>query len=190
VLLLDEPFGALDAKVRKELRRWLRGLHDEMGFTSVFVTHDQEEALELADRVVVMNQGRIEQVGRPQDVYDAPATPFVYEFLGNVNRVPVPIVDGQAQLWGASFRAESGERGRRDGLAYLRPHDIEIGQGGGAARVRHVSATGPVARVELAVDGLPIPLEAELSRQRLIELALRPGQGVAFQPRSARVFPA
>src|SRR5678809_152134 len=88
VLLLDEPFGALDAKVRKELRRWLRRLHDEVHVTSVFVTHDQEEALEVADRVVVMNHGRVEQIGAPEEVYDRPATPFVYEFLGHVNRLP------------------------------------------------------------------------------------------------------
>jgi sulfate transport system ATP-binding protein len=192
MLLLDEPFGALDAKVRKELRRWLRGLHDEMGFTSLFVTHDQEEALELADRVVVMNQGRIEQIGTPQEVYDTPATPFVYEFLGNVNRVACTIIDGEVNLWGNRFVTEVRERGQRDGFAYLRPHDIEIGVPGHpeTARVRHVSSTGPIARVELAVDGLSIPIEAELSRQRLEELALRPGQQVAVQARSARIFAA
>ena len=103
VLLLDEPFGALDAKVRKELRRWLRRLHEEMGLTSVFVTHDQEEALELADRVVVMSNGRIEQVGTPDQVYDSPATPYVYEFLGHVNRMPFTVARGLARVWHHEF---------------------------------------------------------------------------------------
>ena len=192
VLLLDEPFGALDAKVRKELRRWLRGLHDEMGFTSLFVTHDQEEALELADRVVVMNQGKIEQIGTPQEVYDTPATPFVYEFLGNVNRVACTIVNGRVNLWGSDFAVEVAESGQREGFAYLRPHDIEIGGEGARAQahVRHVSATGSIARVELAFEGLATPIEAELSRQRLEQLALRPGQQVPVLARSARIFAA
>ncbi len=192
MLLLDEPFGALDAKVRKELRRWLRGLHDEMGFTSLFVTHDQEEALELADRVVVMNQGRIEQVGTPQEVYDRPATPFVYEFLGNVNRIACTIIDGQVDLWGHQFSVETAERGRREGYAYLRPHDIEILTTSGAssrAHVKHISATGPVARVELAIEGVATPIEAELSRQQLDALGLRLGQPVLVQPRNVRIFP-
>ena len=115
VLLLDEPFGALDAKVRKELRRWLRRLHDEMGLTTVFVTHDQEEALELADRVVVMSNGRIEQVGTPDEVYDTPATPFVYEFLGHVNRLPCTVARGRARVWNQEFGVETGRRaGRAD----------------------------------------------------------------------------
>ena len=105
VLLLDEPFGALDARVRKELRRWLRRLHDEIHVTSVFVTHDQEEALEVADRVVVMNQGRIEQVGRPEEVYDHPATPFVYSFLGDVNLFHGRVDDGKAFDWRYCHRA-------------------------------------------------------------------------------------
>ena len=111
VLLLDEPFGALDAKVRKELRRWLRRLHEEMGLTSVFVTHDQEEALELADRVVVMSNGKIEQVGTPDEVYDNPATPFVYEFLGHVNRMPCTVARGRARVWHQEFGVETGPTG-------------------------------------------------------------------------------
>ena len=147
VLLLDEPFGALDAKVRKELRRWLRRLHDEMGLTSVFVTHDQEEALELADRVVVMSHGRIEQVGTPDEVYDRPATPFVYEFLGHVNRLPCTVARGRARVWHQEFGVDEPTRSRSSssgaGQAYVRPEDIEIvakaarrggdgGRGGGA----------------------------------------------------------
>jgi sulfate transport system ATP-binding protein len=186
VLLLDEPFGALDAKVRKELRRWLRRLHEEMGLTSVFVTHDQEEALELADRVVIMNQGRIEQIGTPGEVYERPATPFVFEFLGNVNRVPCTIVNGHAILWGARFPAEAASgHGSRDGIAYLRPHDLEILQQGmtaqgRAAVIRHLTVTGPVARAELVIDGYDDVVEAELSRRQYDTLGLKVGREVAI----------
>jgi sulfate transport system ATP-binding protein len=196
VLLLDEPFGALDAKVRKELRRWLRRLHDEMGLTSVFVTHDQEEALELADRVVVMSHGRIEQVGTPEEVYDRPATPFVYEFLGHVNRVPCSVARGRAKVWHQEFGVEEAspaveQIGR--GLAYVRPEDIEIvaraaGAEGTRARVLHVSLLGPIARVELQMQGVAEPVEAEVPRARLRELELRAGSEVLVRARAARVF--
>jgi sulfate transport system ATP-binding protein len=194
VLLLDEPFGALDAKVRKELRRWLRRLHDEMGLTSVFVTHDQEEALELADRVVVMSHGRIEQVGTPDEVYDRPATPFVYEFLGHVNRVPCTVARGRAKVWHQEFGvdAQPVEQIER-GQAYIRPEDIEIlakaaGVEGTRARVLHVSLLGPIARVELQVHGVAEPVEAEVPRARLRELGLRAGLEVLVRAREARVF--
>src|SRR4051794_23453186 len=120
VLLLDEPFGALDAKVRKDLRRWLRQFHDEVHLTTVFVTHDQEEALEIADEVVIMNQARVEQVGAPQEVYDHPASPFVYQFLGNVN-----VLRAQA-LVEASVHAGGTATIESDGQIYVRPHDIEV----------------------------------------------------------------
>jgi len=196
VLLLDEPFGALDAKVRKELRRWLRRLHDEMGLTSIFVTHDQEEALELADRVVVMNHGAIEQVGTPEEVYNTPATPFVYEFLGNVNRIDCQIVGGKVALWGLQVAAETHNGaavpgGTVAGHAYVRPHDIEFVEGEGlSATVNHVSAAGPTARIELVVEGIPHLIEAELTRQRYLELGLKAGQKVRINARAARVFPA
>ena len=199
VLLLDEPFGALDAKVRKELRRWLRRLHDEMGLTSIFVTHDQEEALELADRVVVMNKGRIEQIGTPEEVYDSPATPFVYEFLGNVNRIACTINDGKASLWGVAVEAETvGGKpcpsGSIHGFAYVRPHDVELVEPNAAqavpAVVRHVAAAGPTARIELAVDGVDNLIEAELPRARYLELGLKMGRKVFIAARAARVFPA
>ena len=135
VLLLDEPFGALDAKVRVELRRWLRRFHDELGITSVFVTHDQEEALEVADRVVVMNQGVIEQVGTPAEVYDKPANPFVYNFLGNVNLFHGRAHQGSFSLGSAGAPA-GGELGldapehaaahHAPAVGYARPHDLEI----------------------------------------------------------------
>lgn len=191
VLLLDEPFGALDAQVRKELRRWLRRLHDELKITGVFVTHDQEEALEVADRVVVMNQGRIEQIGTPTEIYDQPATPFVYQFLGNVNALPCRIRGGQAEIGPLVMPAPS-YAGVADaaGVAFVRPHDLLLsrpGEGGGSfAVVRHVSVLGAVVRVELSLGEHII--EAETSRQRHAELELAPGQRVLLWPRQARFF--
>ena len=199
VLLLDEPFGALDAKVRKELRRWLRRLHDDMGLTSIFVTHDQEEALELADRVVVMNRGAIEQVGTPEEVYDTPATPFVYEFLGNVNRIPCTIAGGAVRLWGVTVNAQMSDgtpvpTGASEGFAYVRPHDIEFvdpsTQGAQPAIVRHVGAAGPTARLEMEIEGVPLLVEAQVTRARFLELGLKVGGAVAIVARAARVFPA
>jgi sulfate transport system ATP-binding protein len=127
VLLLDEPFGALDAKVRKELRRWLRRLHDELHVTSIFVTHDQEEALEVADKIVLMNQGQVEQVGAPAEVYQHPATPFVYGFLGNVNLFRGRVHEGILDAGGVPFEAP-GHADTKDafGTAYVRPHEFEI----------------------------------------------------------------
>ena len=166
VLLLDEPFGALDAKVRKELRRWLRRLHDEVHATTVFVTHDQEEAMEVADRIVVMNRGRIEQVGAPDEVYQHPATPFVYEFLGDVNLF--------------------------HGREYARPHDIEIYREASAgripAKVEHIAPRGAVVRVDLQSGSVAGTIEAELSRERSRELGLAAGQVVYIRPRTLRVF--
>jgi sulfate transport system ATP-binding protein len=195
VLLLDEPFGALDAKVRKELRRWLRQLHDRMGLTSVFVTHDQEEALELADRIVVMSEGRIEQIGAPQQVYDHPTTAFVYEFLGHVNRFDCFLRHGRVDVCGGRFEV-SGAESVIDGpsIAYVRPHDIDVvaaEDGPGApAEVRYLTAAGPVGRIELALAGRADVIEAEISRARLQELALRVGSKVRIRARAARIVPA
>jgi sulfate transport system ATP-binding protein len=166
VLLLDEPFGALDAQVRKDLRRWLRVFHDEIGLTTLFVTHDQEEALELADQVVVMRQSRVEQVGPPQEIFDHPRTPFVYEFLGNVNKIP---------------RANGEVRYVR------RPHEMEItfaaeydAERDTLAEVTHLFSAGPVASLSLRlVDGVMV--EAEISRKQLEELALSVGDRVAVR---------
>ena len=169
VLLLDEPFGALDARVRKELRRWLRHLHDELHVASVFVTHDQEEALEVADRVAIMNHGRIEQTGPPANVYDNPANAFVYEFLGDVT------------LFNGS---------------YVRPHDIEITRERGAnaaavtATVRFIGAAGGVVRVELRRDDTGVDIEAEITREHYRELELRIGDYVHIAPRHTKVFSA
>lgn len=191
VLLLDEPFGALDAQVRKDLRRWLRNLHDELKITGVFVTHDQEEALDVADRVVVMNQGRIEQVGTPTQIYDSPATPFVYQFLGNVNALACRVRDGLAEIGSLTLPA-SAYIGVQDaaGTAFVRPHDLVLsrpGEGAGAeAEVRHISILGALVRVELLLDGQTV--EAEISRQRHAELGLVVGQSVLLWPRQARFF--
>lgn len=195
VLLLDEPFGALDAKVRKELRRWLRELHDEMQLTSLFVTHDQEEALELADRVVLMNNAVIEQVGSPQEVYDHPTSSFAYEFLGNVNRFDCSVEDGKVAVCGGEIVVPVGTvNGDGKAIAYVRPHDIEIFNGavmsGRPAVVRYLMAAGPVARVELSVGDDGTLIEAELGRAQLHALDLRVGQPVYVRARKARVFSA
>jgi sulfate/thiosulfate transport system ATP-binding protein len=191
VLLLDEPFGALDAKVRKDLRRWLRKLHEDLKITGVFVTHDQEEALEVADRVVVMNRGRIEQVGTPTEIYDRPATPFIYQFLGNVNALPCRIRDGIAEIGAFTLPApDFAGVAPSPGVAFVRPHDLLLlrpGEGGGAfAVVRHVTVLGPVVRVEVSL-GDQI-LEVETTRQRHAELQLTPGQPIIVWPRQARFF--
>ncbi len=186
-LLLDEPFGALDAKVRKELRRWLRRLHDEMQLTSVFVTHDQEEALELADRVVVMSHGRIEQVGTPTEVYDQPATAFVYDFLGQINRVPCKISGGQAQLLG--FVADIAvDLPDGPGVAFVRPHDLDLQRDAdGTGIIRHIHVIGPTVRIELDIGEQP--LEIALDRERLSQLQLAHHDRCRVTVRAAQVFP-
>ena len=186
VLLLDEPFGALDAKVRKELRRWLRRFHDEIHLTTVFVTHDQEEALEIADEVVVMNNARVEQVGTPQEVYDRPASPFVYQFLGNVNRL-------RAEAFGKASAAISSVAVRTDGHVFVRPHDIEVsldepGAEGLPAVVRYIHAAGPQARLSLEQAQSREPVEVELSRIELSTLNLQINDLVRLRLRQGRSF--
>jgi sulfate transport system ATP-binding protein len=193
VLLLDEPFGALDAKVRKELRRWLRRLHDEINLTSVFVTHDQEEALEVADRVVVVNHGRIEQVGTPDEVYDHPATPFVYQFLGNVNLFAGRVHNGVADIGGGRIETpEHEDVTDTAATAYVRPHDIEIASKPGIdtveATLNHAIRIGPVVRLELERKDDGTVVEVELSRERYDHLNVETGKVVYFKPRRARVF--
>ena len=201
VLLLDEPFGALDAKVRKELRSWLRRLHDEMHITSVFVTHDQEEALEVADRVVVMNEGRIEQIGTPDEVYEHPASPFVYKFLGKVNLFHGRLHRGRAWIGGIEIDApEHTEAEELSGVAYVRPHDIHVdkvdnalnGEGAIAAHVSHILSVGPVVRLQLMRDdGKDKELiEVEISRERFRELQLTRGDQVFIKPSRFDLFPA
>ncbi len=193
VLLLDEPFGALDAKVRRELRRWLRRLHDEIHLTSVFVTHDQEEAFEVADRIVVVNRGRIEQVGAPGEVYDHPATPFVYQFLGNVNLFEGRISRGIAHVSGRRLAAPEHD-GAVDALAtaYVRPHDIDVSvqksDSAVAATVDHAVALGSVVRLELTRHDTGDVVEAEIPRDRYDGLKIVHGQVVYLAPRRARFF--
>jgi len=194
VLLLDEPFGALDAKVRKELRRWLRRLHDELHITSIFVTHDQEEALEVADRVVLMDHGRVEQVGSPTEVYERPATPFVYGFLGAVNRFEGRSEGGVLRV-GDQLLAQGlpGAGAQPQGLvqAYARPHELQIipqvDAPGLPATVERVLSFGAAARVELR-GPQGEHLEAELSRDQAEALALSSGQQVRLQASRLSVF--
>jgi sulfate/thiosulfate transport system ATP-binding protein len=194
VLLLDEPFGALDAKVRKELRRWLRRLHDDLHVTSIFVTHDQEEALEAADRVVVMNQGRVEQVGAPADVYARPVSPFVYDFLGDVNLFKGRIERGKAYLGTLAFDAPDGtEREARIASLYIRPHQLEVareGRGGQQfeATVERVHLAGPLAKVDLIAEWGD-PVRVEMSQERFRALALEPGSRVFVHPTDMTIFP-
>jgi sulfate transport system ATP-binding protein len=194
VLLLDEPFGALDAKVRKELRRWLRRLHEEVHVTSVFVTHDQEEALEVSDRVVIMNEGKIEQNGTPEEVYENPATPFVYSFLGDVNLLHGRIHQGRVSFGESELEApEWANAEDQAGIAYVRTYDVELGpsRSGSSsleAVVRHIRAFGPIVRLELdLVDG-GRTIEAHIPRGRFDGLALAKGQKVFVSPTNVRVF--
>lgn len=196
VLLLDEPFGALDAKVRKELRRWLRALHDALHITSIFVTHDQDEALEVSDRVVLMNRGRVEQVGTPIQVYEQPATPFVYGFLGAVNlfrgRVQdqhLHVDEGRLPVNHAGFQPGA------EALGYVRPHELDIEpnlaeRSGIVAKIERVLAFGSTARVELtgASGESSRHYEAELSRERVAALGLVAGQRVRLKPARIRLF--
>ena len=173
MLLLDEPFGALDAKVRKELRRWLRRLHDEMHVTSVFVTHDQEEAMEVADRVVVMNQGRIEQDGTPDEVYDHPASPFVLQFLGDVNLF---------RDAGAPGAAQSGSRATPR-TAYVRPHELQVvaeaAPGSVPVTLAQALTVGPNTRLEFRARRRPGYVDVEMPRPEWLalrdRLGLKPG---------------
>lgn len=179
ILLLDEPFGALDTKVRKELRRWLRRLHDELHVTSVFVTHDQEEALEVADRIVVMNKGKIEQVGSPDDVYANPASPFVYQFIGNVNLFH----SRTHALW---------TQQQGDAVAYVRPHDIDISlipqQSSLPVIIRQARAIGSVVRLEAAIQQDGEIIEIELSRERFSTVPVSAGDTVFIRPRQIKLF--
>ena len=191
VLLLDEPFGALDARVRQELRSWLRRLHDELHITSVFVTHDQEEALEVADRVVVMNKGQIEQVGSPEDVYENPANPFVMNFLGSVNLFHARIHDGEAHIGPSTAPVTAAQDAAT--IGYVRPHELDIlrQQNGGPtieAVIKHIHAVGPTVRIELARRDNGELMEAELTLERFAELALKAGEEVHVKSRKLQVF--
>ena len=190
VLLLDEPFSALDAKVRKELRDWLRRIHDELHVTTVLVTHDQEEALEVADRVAILNQGKLEQIGTPQSIYDRPASPFVYNFLGNVNLFHGRLL---ADL-SSQERETSVDAADLSAIGFVRPHELEVSRvhpgdvKAVAASVVRIHATGPQIRIELSIAGNGKPVSAELGRKQFEELALVPGDNIFVWPQSIRLF--
>ncbi len=194
VLLLDEPFGALDAKVRKELRRWLRQLHDEIHITTLFVTHDQEEALEVADRVAILRAGRIEQIGTPEEIYDHPASPFVYDFLGNVNLFSGRVKDGAVVIGDAEIEApETAGETESDTIAFVRPHDIRITREAGGqktfpARIIRCNAAGPVANLELErLDGRG-QFTAQLGKEEFQLLQLKTGEHVFVELKNVKVF--
>jgi sulfate transport system ATP-binding protein len=188
ILLLDEPFGALDAKVRKELRRWLREIHDRTGHTTVFVTHDQEEALELANRVVVMSEGRIEQVGSADDVYDRPATAFVFDFIGDSSALPVIVDKGRVRLEGRVLAIDA--RGQSDGPAtlFFRPNHVQLAAHDGAlvGVVRGSRRLGDVRRLELVAGRAGHRIEIDVPASVEIGHAAR----LAIQPTNWRIFPA
>jgi sulfate transport system ATP-binding protein len=191
VLLLDEPFGALDAKVRTELRQWLRRLHEEIHVTSVFVTHDQEEAFEVADRVVVMNHGKVEQVGTPAEVFEHPANAFVMDFLGNVNVFDGEL-DGDKPVLRPSVAPPSSDRARQAEI-YVRPHELRIehhrnGEASIEAKVIHLNPAGLRTKVELRAVELDKAIFAELTAERCAELGLKTGDTVYVSARRAHVF--
>jgi sulfate transport system ATP-binding protein len=216
VLLLDEPFGALDAQVRAELRGWLRRLHDEIHLTTVFVTHDQDEAFEVADRVVVMNRGKIEQAGAPAEVFERPANDFVMRFLGHVNVLDAELLDGHAKIGDVTFAVGSHSGEVRDAAppasgpyraakappvltrdarsrVYVRPHDVDIAReattGAFAAQVVRVTPLSGGLKVELSVPSLGSNVRADLDWERGTALGLRGGEDVFLSLRRARVFP-
>ena len=199
VLLLDEPFGALDAKVRKELRRWLRRLHDELHISSIFVTHDQEEALEVADKIVLMNKGRIEQIGAPREIYNEPATSFACSFIGNVNEFRGRIEGNYLRIGDDLLPHEPSDL--EDGqavVAYARPHDTEIhplsaDRSGVTAKVNRILESGALARVELVANGAAREgrtdyFEVDLTPAEIAELGLETGKRVRLTSRRLSVF--
>jgi sulfate/thiosulfate transport system ATP-binding protein len=194
ILLLDEPFGALDAKVRKELRQWIKHFHKELQITSVLVTHDQEEGLEVADRLVILNEGKIEQVGTPDEVYEHPATPFVYHFLGDVNLFHGRVHLGQAWIGKAEVNLDE-PQGVNDAsaLIYVRPHDITVDpkpNGGDsiAATLRYIRPVGAIVHLELECLDDGEMVEAQISRQRYHQLVSQVGDRVFIRPQNPRMF--
>ena len=191
ILLLDEPFGALDAKVRKELRRWLRRLHDEFNVTSVFVTHDQEEAMDVADRVVIMNEGKIEQIGTPEEVYDHPGNPFVYDFLGSVNHFKGNVHQGKLVTGNVEMNAPGSEDGA--GTGYVRAHNFIIEReptekDSIASIIEHIHTIGPIVRIEVIRQDTNEPLEIELTKEQYLNLEISKGERVFVRPKELKVF--
>jgi sulfate transport system ATP-binding protein len=189
VLLLDEPFGALDAQVRRDLRRWLRELHDRTGLTTVFVTHDQEEALELADRVAILNRGCIEQLGSPADTYDAPASPFVYSFVGAVNRLPAHWEAGALQAAGLPLRSRE-QAGQGQAEVFVRPEDLQVVEEGPGwpATIIVAQRNGPRLRLRARLQDDAIEVDVDLPADHESP-ATAPGQPVRLAPKRFGWFP-
>jgi len=194
VLLLDEPFGALDAKVRLELRQWLRRLHEEIHVTSVFVTHDQEEAFEVADRVVIMNKGQIEQAGTPREIFEQPANPFVMDFLGNVNVFHGRVQAGRAELGSIAIDyPEYSDQESRAATAFVRSHELDIqrvrnGKPSLEGKVSHINPARSVVKVRVYAEAFGVMLTVDLSPERHAELGLQIGDTVFVTPRKVQVF--
>jgi sulfate/thiosulfate transport system ATP-binding protein len=194
VLLLDEPFGALDAQVRQELRQWLRRLHHSVGVATILVTHDQEEAFEVADRVVLLNRGRVEQAGAPLEVFENPASSFVMDFLGRVNVFHGRVEGGRAFLGELEVPCPDYlHEEPRSAAVYVRPHELDIdvepnGCSSLPARVLHINPAGPVARVHLAALEGNLALQVEVTPERWQGLGLKVGDTAYVSPRRARVF--
>src|ERR671912_289556 len=192
VLLLDEPFGALDAKVRQELRRWLRRLHEEIHLTSVFVTHDQEEALELADRIVIMNEGQVEQDASPAEVFEHPASPFVMNFLGNVNIFHGRVEQGRALLGSLAIDyPEHAGQDSRPAAGYVRPHELDVARadtGDGLwAILETANLAGAIVKLELLDDDRKL-LQVEVARDHYDALNPKIGERLYVRPKKLRVF--
>lgn len=193
-LLLDEPFGALDAKVRKELRRWMRRLHDEIHLTSVFVTHDVDEALEVADRVVVMRNGKMEQVGTPDEVYDNPASPFVFEFMGPGNVLETKVHEGRASIGQSNLEAPHfAHLEHHPALGFVRPHEVQISREPSftdsfVGTIKECRMLGPAVRIQLSCPGLDTLLEAEILKSQWKEMQLNVGERVYVATPQVKLF--
>ena len=194
MLLLDEPFGALDAKVREELRGWLRRFHDDLDVTSIFVTHDQEEAFEVADQVVVMNAGKVEQVGTPMEVFEHPANAFVLDFLGNVNVMSARVQDGMARVGGMEMAyPEYPHSESRDASVYVRPHELRLdryntGNSSLEAKIVHITPAGSIMKVRVRSDEFGLLLNVDIPMSEFTALRVKSGDIVYISPRNVRVF--
>ncbi len=197
VMLLDEPFGALDAKVRTELRHWLRRFHDEFHVTSIFVTHDQEEAFEVADQVIVMNKGRVEQTGTPSQVFEHPANAFVMDFLGNVNVFQAQLKDGRVLLGDIEMPVRDGtviqQTGTGKADVYVRPHELDLDRTGEAgnnlrAKVVHINPAGSIVKVRVMAEDFGLMINIDISPEKYKSLSLVPGEFVFVSPKTAKMF--
>ena len=196
LLLLDEPFGALDARVREELRHWLRRFHDEFHVTSIFVTHDQAEAFEVADQIVVMNKGRVEQAGTPAEVFEHPKNAFVMDFLGNVNVFRAHLKDGRVLFGDVEMPVRPGSvvettAGKAD--VYVRPHELDVARTADAGnclrgQVIHINPAGSVVKVRVLAEEFGLVVNIDITPDRHRELHLTPGEVVYVSPRTAKMF--